>query len=126
MVVIPIPWAARFWALPFLTVLAPSARWRKTHGKRHKTLTDRAWQAILLTKRWLGDRRLLVVADRSFAALDLLAAVRRHLCLITRLRLAANLCAPAPRRKAGPPGRPPLKGRQPPKLSAVLTNRKTV
>jgi hypothetical protein len=126
MVIVPIPWAARSWALPFLTLLAPSARWSEAHGKRHKTLTDRARQAILLTKRWLPDRQLIFVADSGFAALDLLAAVRRHVCVITRLRLDANLFAPAPPRKKGQKGRTPLKGKQRPKLSAVLANPKTV
>ena len=50
MVVVPISWSGRHWALPFLTVLAPSARWSETHRKRHKTLTDWARQAILQTK----------------------------------------------------------------------------
>ena len=34
MVAVPIPWAKRTWALPFLTILAPSARWAETNGKR--------------------------------------------------------------------------------------------
>jgi hypothetical protein len=106
--------------LPFLTVLAPSARWSKMQGKRHKTLTDRARQAILQTKRWLGDRRVVIVADSSFAALELIAAVRRHVCLITRLRLDASLFEPAPERRPGQRGRPRLKGKRLPKLSAVL------
>jgi hypothetical protein len=29
----------------------------------------------------LPDRRLIVVADASFAAIDLIAALRRHVCL---------------------------------------------
>ena len=107
-------------------LLAPSARWSETHGKRHKTLTDWARQAILQTKRWLPNRRLVFVADSGFAALELLAAVRRHVCMITRLRLDANLFQPAPKRRTGQRGRPPLKGRRLPKLSAVLNNRKTV
>ncbi|MGD0109134.1 MAG: hypothetical protein ABSC06_34630 [Rhodopila sp.] len=41
-VTLPVPFAGRRWALPFLTVLAPSARWSEAQGKRHKTLTDRA------------------------------------------------------------------------------------
>jgi hypothetical protein len=112
--------------LPFLTVLAPSARWSEMQGKRHKTLTDRARQAILQTKRWLGDRRVVIVADSSFAALELIAAVRRHVCLITRLRLDASLFEPAPKRRPGQRGRPRLKGKRLPKLSAVLTDPNTV
>jgi hypothetical protein len=126
MVVIPIPWAVRQWALPFLTILAPSARWAETHGTRHKTLTDWARQAILQTARWLPNRRIIFVGDSSFAALDLIARIRHRVCLITRLRLDASLFKPAPRRRLGQRGRPPLKGRRLPKLSAVLANKKTV
>ena len=39
-VMLPVPFAGRRWALPFLTVLAPSARWSEAQGKRHKALTD--------------------------------------------------------------------------------------
>jgi hypothetical protein len=126
MVTVPIPWAARTWALPFLTILAPSARWSETHGKRHKTLTDWGRQAILQTKRWLPNRRLVFVADSGFSALGLLAAVRRHVCVITRLRLDAALFRPPPKRRKGQRGRPPLKGCALPKLSARLISKKTV
>ena len=37
-VVLPVPIAARRWALPFLTVLAPSAGWSTAQKRRHKTL----------------------------------------------------------------------------------------
>src|SRR3712207_2138661 len=38
--VVPIPWAQRPWAPPFLTVLAPSERYCRGRGRRHKRLTD--------------------------------------------------------------------------------------
>jgi hypothetical protein len=126
MAVIPIPWAGRHWALPFLTILAPSARWSEASGKRHKTLTTWGRQAILQTKRWLPNRRLVFVADAGFSALELLAAVRRHVCVITRLRLDASLFRPAPKRRRGQRGRSPLKGRRLPKLSCVLASKKTI
>jgi len=125
-VMVPVPFANRRWALPFLTVLAPSARWSEDQGKRHKTLTDRARQAILQTKRWLADRRVVVVADSSFAALELIAAVRRHVCLITRLRLDAGLFDPAPKRQPNQRGRPRLKGKPQPKLNVILADPATV
>jgi hypothetical protein len=106
MVIIPIPWAARSWALPFLTILAPSARWAEAHARRHKTLTDWAREAILQTKRWLPNRRLIFVGDSSFAALDLMARIRHRVCLIARLRLDASLFEPAPPRPPGRRGRP--------------------
>jgi len=125
-VMLPVPFANRRWALPFLTVLAPSAGWSEAQGRRHKTLTDRARQAILQSKRWLADRRVVIVADSSFAALQLIAAVRRHVCLITRLRLDASLFEPAPRRQTNKRGRPAKKGNPRPKLSAVLADPATV
>ena len=125
-VMLPVPFAGRRWALPFLTVLAPSERWSQARRRRHKTLTDWARQAILQSSRWLGKRRVTVVADSSFAALDLIAAVRRHVTLITRLRLDANLFEPAPARVPGQRGRPALKGKRVPKLDAVLRDPATV
>jgi hypothetical protein len=44
----------------------------------------------------LPTRDLVFVADSGFAAIELIAAVRQHVCLITRLRLDANLFKPAP------------------------------
>jgi hypothetical protein len=33
MAMVPIPWAGRRWALPFLTILAPSERWSNERGR---------------------------------------------------------------------------------------------
>jgi hypothetical protein len=82
MAMVPIPWTRRRWALPFLTILAPSERYNTACRRRHKKLTDWARQAILQVRRWAPDRKIVVVADSSFAALDLIAAVRRHVCLV--------------------------------------------
>src|SRR5215217_310151 len=40
MLLAPVPWAGRAWALPFLTALAPSERHCRERGRRHKRLTD--------------------------------------------------------------------------------------
>ena len=40
MVMVPILWAGRRWALPFLTVLALSVRWSGERDRRHKTVVD--------------------------------------------------------------------------------------
>jgi hypothetical protein len=42
MLLAPIPWAQRVWALPFMTVLAPSERYYEERGRKPKKLTDRA------------------------------------------------------------------------------------
>ena len=119
-VMVSIPRVDRRWALPFLTVLAPSQRWSAERSHRHKKLTDWARQAILQTKRWLPKRQVIAVADSSFAALDLIAAIRRHVCLVTRLRLDASLFEPAPPRRSRQLGRPPKKGRRLQKLVQTL------
>jgi hypothetical protein len=121
-VVLPIPWARRRWALPFLTILAPSQRANAERGRRHKPLTRWAIQAILQTRRWLPDRAITSVGDSSFACLELIAAVRRHVRLITRLRLDATLFAPAPPRRPGQRGPKACKGQRLPKLTEVLAN----
>jgi hypothetical protein len=126
MAVVPVPWAGRRWALPFLTVLAPSERWSNERGRRHKTAVDWGRQAVLQAKRWLPDRRLIVVADASFSGVNLIAALRRHVCLVTRLRIDASLFAPAPPRQPGRMGRPRLKGKRLPGLKAVLADPDTV
>ncbi len=119
----PIPWAGRVWALPFLTVLAPSERYNRERGQRHKKLTDWTRQMILQLRRWLPNRPLVVVGDSSYAVLDLL-----HFCqsmvspvtFITRLRLDAALYEPVPARLPGQLGRPRLKGERLPTLKELL------
>ena len=126
MLLVPVPWAGRIWALPFLTALAPSERYGREHGRRHKRLTDWARQLVLQARRWLPDRALVLVADSGFAALDLLAALaRRGVTCVTRLRLDAALHAPAPPRQAGAIGRPRTKGARLPNLSEILADRAT-
>jgi hypothetical protein len=109
----PIPWAERVWALPFLTVLAPSKRYHQERGLRHKTLSDWGRLMIRQLRRWLPDRALVVVVDSSYAVLELLAAAARltqPVTVVTRLRLDAALYDPAPERAPGTKGRPRLKG----------------
>ena len=66
MLLAPIPWAGRAWALPFLTVLAPSERYDAERGRRHKTLSAWASQMIAQVRRWLPERVLVVVADSGY------------------------------------------------------------
>lgn len=125
MLVTPIVWAGRCWALPFCSVLAPSERYYLNRKRRPNKLTDRARQLLLTVKRWLPDRSIVVVADSSFAALELLAAVRGQLCVVTRLRLDAALYDPAPE-PTGARGRPRLKGARRPALKETLASDTTV
>ena len=123
MLLVPIPWAGRVWALPFLTVLAPSERYAAERGRRHKKLTDWARQLVLQARRWMPARALVLVADSSFAALDLLAdLVRQGVTCVTRLRLDAALYSPAPPRPPRARGRPRTKGERLPTPAKVLAD----
>ncbi len=118
-----VPWAGRHWALPVLTVLAPSTRYYQQQGRRHKKLTDWARQMVMQLRRWLPQRPLALVGDNSYAVLDLLhccQSLREPVTLIARLRLDAALYAPAPARQPGQQGRPPLKGARRPALKTIL------
>jgi hypothetical protein len=128
MLLAPIPWAKRVWALPFLTVLAPSERYHQQRGQRHKKLTDWGRQMITQVCRWLPDRAIVVVADSTYAVLELLAAAASlptPLTIITRLRLDAALYDPAPPRAPGKRGAPRKKGERQPSLSQRLADPKT-
>jgi hypothetical protein len=130
MLLVPVPWARRVWALPFLSVLAPSERYSARRGKRHKKITDWARQMLLLVRRWWPEREIVAVADSAYASLRLLASCQRCLprpvTFITGLRLDAALYHLAPPRRAGQIGRPPLKGERLPKLSLVAEIPSTV
>ena len=118
-----IPWAGRHWALPFLTVLAPSERYYQRRGRPHKKLTDWARQMVLQLRRWLPNRPLVLVGDSGYAVLDLLhfcQSLREPVTFITRLRLDAGLYAPAPPRRPGQNGRPRVKGARLPTLKELL------
>ena len=129
MLLTPIPWAKRRWALPFLTVLAPSERYHQERNMRHKKLTDHARQMIAQARRWLPNRTIVVAADSSYAALELLgaaAALVEPVTIVTRLRLDAALYDPAPPRQKGQKGAPRKKGARQPTLAARLADPATV
>jgi hypothetical protein len=128
MLLVPIPWAKRVWALPFLTVLAPSERYYQGRKRAHKKLTDWAQQALLQVRRWLPTHDLVIVADSSFAVITLLARLRRlpnPVCMITRFRLDAGLYEPAPARKPHQQGRTRVKGQRLPTLEVIAHERTT-
>jgi DDE superfamily endonuclease len=128
MLLAAIPWAKRVWALPFLTVLAPSERYYEKRKRAHKKLTDWARQALLQVRRWLPGRKLVVVMDAGYAAIDFLwqvAKLANPITLIARFRLDAALYEPAPERKPGQTGRPRKKGKRLPTLKKVLKDTQT-
>ena len=121
MLLAPVPWAGRVWALPFLTALVPSERACRERGRRHKSWPDVGRQLALQACRWLPGRDLVLVGDSGFSALLFLDAMRRGgVTAITRLRLDAALYDPAPPRPPGTIGRPRTKGARLPTLAQTL------
>ena len=129
MLLVPIPWAQRVWALPFLTVLAPSERYYQGRVRGQKVLTDWARQMLLQVRRWLPKRRLIVVADAHFAVISLLHRLRQlpnPICMVVRCRLDVALYEPAAPRQPHQKGRTRIKGKRLPTLKQVLEDRKTI
>ena len=125
MLLVPVSWADRVWALPFLTVLCPSERYYQARGRAHQPLLERAQQMLRLLARWVPTRSVVVVADQAFSALAFLDAVRHQVAVLTRLRLDAALFEPAPPRRPGTVGRPRCKGDRLPTLQARLDDPNT-
>ena len=125
MLLTEVPFARKTWALPFLTVLCPSERYHSERGIQHRKLTRRARQAILQIWRWFPEKQLIFVGDSSYAALDLLNAVREKVTMVTKLRLDAALYEAAPEREKGQMGRPRKKGLRLPTLNEVIKNSAT-
>jgi hypothetical protein len=101
------------WALPFLTLLAPSERANTAAKRRHKTTVAWTVQAVKVISRWLGRRRWTLVGDGAYACVHLARmCAARSVTRISRLRLDAQLDAfpdpNAPRRR----GPKPLKGKR--------------
>ncbi len=128
MLLVPIPFAQRVWALPFLTILAPSERYYAGKVRAHKKLTDWMRQALLQIRRWLPQRTIVFVADSSYAVIDLLAYMTQlatPITMVVRFRMDAALYQPAPVRRPDQQGRPRKKGARLPTLTQVVANQHT-
>jgi len=118
-----IPWTNRIWALPFLTVLAPSKRYHASKGKPHKKLSDWARQICYQVHRWFPDRQCIMLGDGSYAVRSLIDSTRHMVTWITPLRLDASVYDFAPKVPLGqkrPQGRPPIKGKKQEQLKKRL------
>src|SRR3954453_23453010 len=124
--VVNVPWASRPWALPILSLPAPTPKVSQKLGRRHKTIAERARQIIACLRRWLPGIELTVVGDSAYSVIELgLACRRRDVRLIAPLRLDARLFPPAPPKGPGKAGRPRVAGDRLPTLDLVLADPKT-
>jgi hypothetical protein len=111
MLLVPVPWSRRVWALPFLTALCWPAE--KSTRRRHKTSVDWVRQMMKQVRRWLPGRLLVLVVDGGFAAVSLaLACVTHHVTMVSRLRWDAALYHPPKPQPQGKRGPKPTKGKR--------------
>jgi hypothetical protein len=121
MVLVPLPWCRRPWALPFLTVLAPSERTCKKLGQRHKSIAQWSCQMVLQVYRWLGRHPLVVLGDGAYAVVELIGRLQRvkgPITLVARFRWNAALYDPPPPQPPAKRGPKPRKGKRQPSLAA--------
>jgi hypothetical protein len=117
MLLVAVPWSQRVWALPFLTALCWPAD--KRGQRRHKTSIDWVRQMSQQVRRWLPERRLVLVVDGGFAAVSLaLACVKSRMAMVSRLRWDAALYHPPEPQRPGKRGRKPMKGARQRRLQA--------
>jgi len=110
MLIVDIPWIGRAWALPFLTVVAPSERYDQQRGRQHRKVLDKAAAMVRLVRWWLPERDLIIVGDGTYAATAFAAYLqhfKRPVTLVSRFYLDAALYG-AP--YAIPKGRTRVKG----------------
>ena len=85
MLLVPVPWRRRVWALPFLTALY----WpeKKRGRRRQKTSVDWVRQMMQPGRRWLPGRRMVRVVDGGFAVVSLAwACAKNTVVRVSRLR----------------------------------------
>jgi hypothetical protein len=112
MLIVPLPWCKRPWALPFMTLLAPSKKANKAAGKEHKTSIDWTIIAIRVISRWL-KRAFILIDDGGFACIKLgHACIKNNITLVSRLRLDVALYEAAPTPDKGQRGRRREKGKR--------------
>jgi hypothetical protein len=117
MLLVPVPWSRRVWALPFLTALCRPAD--QATQRRHKTSVDWVRQMMRQARRWLPGRPLVLVVDGSFAAISLaLACVKSQVTMVSRLRWDAALYHPPGPQPQGKRGPKPTKGKRQRSLQA--------
>lgn len=122
MMIVSLPWCKRSWALPFMTILAPSKKANKARNREHKTSIDWTILAIRVISRWL-KRAFILIGDGGFACIRLgHACLKNNVSLVSRLRLDVALYKLAPNPGEGKRGRRREKGERIAPLKQLATD----
>jgi hypothetical protein len=124
---VPVPWSARPWALPFLVVPLLNEKLCQRLGRPHRTVVEVTGLCVGHLHRWQPHRTLILVGDGTYAAVPLANRCRQlpGVRLVSRLRLDAVLHDfPGPR-PAGKRGKAPTKGPRLPHLTTVAADPQT-
>ena len=117
-VLVRLPLATRYWALPFFVVLCCSKKDDTKNKRWHKTPAEILAQMLLVVRRWFPERTFVVAADGAFASHELAktcAGQKQRLSLVSRFYANAGLYELPPEVKLTakgkkPAGRPRVKG----------------
>jgi hypothetical protein len=111
MLLVPVPWARRVWALPLLTALCRPAQ--QQDERRHTTSVDWVRHMMKHVRRWLPGRRLVWVVAGGFAAVSLaLACAKHHVAMVSRVRWDAARSHPPGPQPPGTRGPKPTQGKR--------------
>jgi hypothetical protein len=109
MLLVAVPWSRRVWAVPGLTTRCWPANKHNQH--RHKPSRDWVRQMRKRVRRWLPERRLVLVVDGGVAAgLLALAGVKSRVAMVSRVRWEAALDPPPGAQPPGKRGPKPWQG----------------
>src|SRR5258708_7137660 len=68
MLIVDMPWIGRAWALPFLTVVAPSKGYDQQRGRKHRTVLDKPSALLRLVRWWLPEWDIIIAGDGAYAS----------------------------------------------------------
>jgi len=115
---IKFPFCSRPWALPVLVALVRPEEWNPQDGRRQKTPTRRATRLLAMLMRGVAVIKLILGGRGGHDSHGLTRFWRphqQHGTLGSRFQPQANLYETPANRRSRKAGRPPVKGRNPPK-----------
>jgi DDE superfamily endonuclease len=119
-VLVPMPWSKRLWALPFFTLIVPSAASARKSKRPYRTSVDWAICMVRVVSRWL-KRMWVCVGDGGYGSAKFGWVCREcGVSLVARLPWKANLYDFAPTMPERYPGHRRTKGARQPSMQQHL------